>query len=89
MLSWVREKIAEGRLRWQQTSQQVRFEHFTTISWVVFIFFSFYILFKSKFTKAIASTFTSSGLRFTIDITHNKFITARKFVRFINATKCH
>lgn len=26
MLSWVREKIAEGRLRWQQSSQQVCYD---------------------------------------------------------------
>lgn len=38
MLSWVREKIAEGRLRWQQTSQQVRLGYTTTNSSVFFIY---------------------------------------------------
>lgn len=43
MLSWVREKIAEGRLRWQQTSQQVRFEQFTSNSSVFFLFLLYFI----------------------------------------------
>lgn len=44
MLSWVREKIAEGRSRWQQTSQQVRFEHHTGNSSVFFIFLLLYFI---------------------------------------------
>lgn len=43
MLSWVREKIAEGRLRWQQTSQQVRFEQILRcFSFLVFFLSIFY-----------------------------------------------